>query len=515
MFGRLFYRVGGGYTFSCLPFTFHPCFRFSITPSPSGANMILRIAPCLIVCFLAMPFSSLVYAASKPNVLVILADDLGWGELGCQGFTHEVPTPHIDSIAASGVRFTSGYVSGPYCSPTRAGLMTGRYQQRFGHEFNPGPAESAVANFGLPLSEKTFADHLRAAGYVTGWIGKSHLGYEPPFHPMKRGFDQYFGFLGGAHDYFNPQEDAHNPILRGHEKVSELEYTTDAFGREAASFIETNSSKPWFCYLAFNAVHAPMQATEKYLKRFSSVTDPRRKAYCAMESAMDDAVGLVLDRIRSLGQEENTLIFFFSDNGGPTPSTTSGNGPLRGFKSQTWEGGIRVPYLLQWKGHVPGGKVDDRPVIQLDVLPTALAAAGATIPPNVKLDGVNLLPFVQGERNDAPHASLFWRFGPQIAIRMGDWKLVKGAGMAGTEAIERQSPSSTTGAELYNLHDDIGETKNLANSHPEKFKALADAWDRWNSELVEPAWIPNRKQKASTAKKGKGVRSATKASSKQ
>ncbi len=239
--------------------------------------MLQRIAFCFFVTSFVVQFVSPASAASKPNVLVILADDLGWGELGCQGFTKEIPTPNIDSIAANGVRFTNGYVSGPYCSPTRAGLMTGRYQQRFGHEFNPGPAESAVKSFGLSLSEKTFADHLRAAGYATGWIGKSHLGYEPQFHPLKRGFDQYFGFLGGAHDYFNPNEDINNPILRGNEKVGELEYTTEAFGREAATFIEKSSSKPWFCYLAFNAVHSPMQATEKYLQRFPSVTDPNRK----------------------------------------------------------------------------------------------------------------------------------------------------------------------------------------------------------------------------------------------
>ena len=324
-------------------------------------TLTLLLAPC-----------SLLHAA-KPNILVILADDLGYGELSCQG-NPQVPTPHIDSIAKNGVRFTSGYVSGPYCSPTRAGFMTGRYQQRFGHEFNPGPAEAAVPNFGLSLNEKTIGDRLKAAGYATGWFGKSHLGYKPEFHPLKRGFDEYFGFLGGAHDYLDAAGDPHNPILRGTEPVKQEDYTTEAFAREAVNFIKKHHAEPWFCYLPFNAVHAPLEATSKYLDRFTSVEDKRRQTFCAMLSAMDDAVGSVLAKVHEHKLEENTLIVFFSDNGGPTPSTTSGNGPLRGFKAQTWEGGIRVPFMMQWKGTIPAGKVDDRPVIQLDLLPTALAA---------------------------------------------------------------------------------------------------------------------------------------------
>ena len=342
-------------------------------------------------CLLAIGILCLVghetFAAvpAKPNVLVILADDLGYGELGCQGFTPEIPTPNVDSIAKNGVRFTSGYVSGPYCSPTRAGLLTGRYQTRFGHEFNPGPAQSAATTFGLPLSETTIADRLKTAGYTTGWFGKSHLGYAPPFHPFKRGFDEYYGFLGGAHSYLDASADAANPILRGTTPTTDIDgYTTDAFAREAVKFIDHHKSGPWFCYLAFNAVHGPLEATEKYLSRFPNVKDNKRLHYAAMQSAMDDAVGSVLGKIRELGQEENTLIFFVSDNGGPTAQTTSDNGPLRGFKAQTWEGGIRVPFMVQWKGHVPAGKIDDRPVIQLDILPTALAAAGVTAEPGVE-----------------------------------------------------------------------------------------------------------------------------------
>jgi arylsulfatase A-like enzyme len=432
-------------------------------------------------------------ADARPNVLVILADDLGWGELGCQGFTKEIPTPNIDSLAINGVRMTSGYVSGPYCSPTRAGFMTGRYQQRFGHEFNPGPAESAVKNFGLPLSEKTIANYFKEAQYATGWIGKSHLGYQGEFHPLKRGFDRFYGFLGGAHDYFDATNDAANLILDGNEPVKEVVYTTDMFAQQTNNFIEQNKNRPWFCYLAFNAVHSPLQAPDKVLQRFSGISDPKRQKYAAMQSSMDDAVGSVLSKLRELQLEENTLIFFFSDNGGPTPSTTSGNGPLRGYKAQTWEGGIRVPFLIQWKGKLPGGKVDDRPVIQLDILPTALAAAAIEIKPEWKLDGVNLLPYLTGEKPGSPHDSLYWRFGKQIAIRSGDWKLVKSVGSPNLAGIEQIEKATTANSELYNLKDDIGEKANLALKESEKLKELAGAWEAWDSTLKEPSWVPNRK----------------------
>ncbi len=450
---------------------------------------------CLVPFGLLLLIGPFAFAAgpTKPNVLVILADDLGYGELGCQGFTREIPTPNIDGIARGGVRCTNGYVSGPYCSPTRAGFMTGRYQTRFGHEFNPGGAQSASKTFGLPLSETTIADRLKAAGYATGWIGKSHLGFEPQFHPLKRGFDEYYGFLAGAHSYLDAMADRANPILRGTTPTTDIDgYTTDAFGREAVKFIEGHKSGPWFCYLAFNSVHAPLQATDKYLARFPSITDDKRLHFAAMLSAMDDAVGRVLGKIRELGQEENTLIFFFSDNGGPTRQTTSGNGPLRGFKAQTWEGGIRVPFMVQWKGHLPAGKTDDRPVIQLDIYPTALAAAGVEIQPDWKLDGVNLLPYLSGENTDRPHEMLYWRLGPQVAIRKGDWKLVKGAGSAGVEGIERRVKANMDGAELYNLASDMGEKTNLAEQQPDKVKELAADWDRWNRENEEARWTPDR-----------------------
>lgn len=426
--------------------------------------------------------------SQKPNILVILADDLGYADIGVQGCP-DVPTPHIDSLARNGVRFTNGYVSGPYCSPTRAGLLTGRYQQRYGHEFNPGPAQNADPEFGLPLTETTLADRLKALGYATGLIGKWHLGYEPKFHPQKRGFVEFFGFLGGAHNYLS-NDDSRNYVMRGSEPVKEISYLTDTFGDEAVSFVERHKDKPWFLYLAFNADHAPMHATEKYLSRFTNINDPLRRNFAAMHSAMDDNIGRVLESLRKHKLEQNTLIVFLSDNGGPTQVNGSRNTPLRGFKAQTWEGGVRVPFIVQWRGIVPEGKVYADPVIQLDVLPTALAAAGSEVKPEWKLDGVNLLPYLQGKKK-TPHEALFWRFGAQMAVRMGDWKLVKAPG-SGAEFAERRGAAIASGAHLYNLAKDAGEQTNLAAHEPEKVKQLSTVWAKWNSELEEPRWTPNR-----------------------
>ena len=423
-------------------------------------------------------------AARKPNIVLIVADDLGYAELGVQG-AKDIRTPNIDSIARNGVRFTDGYVSCPVCSPTRAGLMTGRYQQRFGHEFNPGPAQLATDNFGLPLTETTVADRLKAQGYVTGMFGKWHLGYRPAYHPQKRGFDEFFGFLGGAHSYIDPLGDKANPILRGTQPVDEKEYITEAFAREAVAFIDRHQREPFFLYLPFNAVHAPLQGMEKYLARYAHIQDEKRRTFAAMHAAMDDGVGRVLKTLRDTKNEENTLVFFISDNGGPTPSTSSRNDPLRGYKGQVLEGGIRVPYLVQWKGRIPAGKVYNQPVISLDILPTAVAAAGGKVPAEAKVDGVNLLPYLTGDATGSPHHSLYWRFGEQWAIRSGDWKVV-GLGES---------------RELYNLAQDIGEKSNLEPGDPERTNKLWALYKEWNGQLAQPLW---RNQRAGAKKKAGG-----------
>jgi arylsulfatase A-like enzyme len=416
--------------------------------------------------------------AAQPNILLIVGDDMGFGDVGFHG-CKDIPTPNLDKLAASGVRFTNGYVSGPYCSPTRAGLLTGRYQTRFGHEFNPSGGLQ-----GMPVTEKTIADRLKEAGYVTGLIGKWHLGNTPAMHPQQRGFNEFFGFLGGAHDYFTSAS-----ILRGATPVTEIDYTTDAFAREAETFIDRHKEKPWFLYLAFNAVHTPMQATDARLAKFRQITDPQRRKYAAMMLAMDEAIGKVRQKLVDTGLEKNTLVMFVSDNGGPTmPGVTvnaSRNEPFRGSKRTTLEGGIHVPFIISWADHVKPG-VCDSPAIQLDLHTTALAAAGVSLKPNDKLEGVDLLPYLSGEKKDAPHDALYWRFGDQMAIRAGDFKLVRYDKNADT--LTGKNKQGATEAKLYNLSNDLGETKDLAASMPDKVKELQQKWDAWNANNVKPLW---------------------------
>jgi len=437
--------------------------------------------------------STVAVAAEKPNILVFLCDDTGWAEFGFQG-NKQIPTPQIDSIAKGGVRFPQGYVSGPYCSPTRAGLLTGRYQTRFGHEFN-----STARETGLSLDETTMAERLRSLGYATCAIGKWHLGAKPDYYPTARGFDEFYGTLANS-AFFRPMQFVDSRESTDPHRVKDPDfYTTDAYADRAVDWIGKQKDKPWFLYVPFNAQHAPLQATEKYLDRFKNIKNEKRRTFAAMMSAMDDAVGKILDKVRDMGEEENTLIFFLADNGGPTGSTTSRNHPLRGFKSTTWEGGVRVPFCAQWKGKLPAGKTYEHPIIQLDILPTAIAAAGAEVDPAWKLDGVNLLPYLTGDNSEQPHETLYWRFGKQWAIRHGDWKLVAGNGgdMAGA---------------LFNLADDKEESKNLAADNPEKVQELKALWDEWNAEQAPPSAPhekPNRAKKRQQRQRAKARAQAT------
>ncbi len=435
----------------------------------------------LVLLIAALPAG----AAAKPNVLVILADDLGYADLSLHG-SKDVDTPHIDAIAKNGIRCTSGYVSGPYCSPTRAGLLTGRYQQRFGHEFNPALLARGGAGQGLSTAEVTLADRLKAAGYATGLVGKWHLGEEEKYHPLARGFGEFFGFLPGAHSYLQTDDPNYGPIYRGKQRVELDGYLTDVLAREAVGFIDRHKKEPFFLYLAFNAVHTPLHTTDDRLKKFAHVQDPTRRSYLAMTVALDEAVGKVLDGLRTAGVEEDTLVFFFSDNGGPIGKFApngSVNAPLRGSKGDTWEGGIRVPFLVQWKGKLPAGKTCDHPVIQLDVHATALAAAGVEAKPEWKLDGVNILPFLEGKETAAPHAALYWRFGEQMAVRAGDWKLVR-------PDLATDAPFGKIAERpmLFNLAEDVGEKNDLAEKQPEKVKELQALWQKWNAELAPAAW---------------------------
>lgn len=454
---------------------------------------------------LSLPILSLVLAAaglsaaeSRPNVLLIVADDLGYNDVGFQG-CRDITTPNLDRLAASGVRCTNGYVSYPVCSPSRAGFLTGRYQQRFGHEFNPKWDPTSTTH-GLPLSQTTIADAMGAAGYTTGMVGKWHQGAHPQFHPNRRGFAEFFGFLGGGHRYFPdthidvevgagkkgaPTDAEHaSPMMRNNVEEPERGELTTRLGEEATAFVSRRAkdTKPWFLYLAFNAPHTPLQAREDMLKRFASIQDERRRTYAAMVATEDEAIGRVLAALDASGQRERTLIFFFADNGGPMTkrnANASLNTPLRGQKGDIWEGGIRVPFVVSWAGHVKPGGVYEQPVISLDALPTALAAAGAKRDPKLPaLDGVDLLPFLTGKNAAAPHARLFWRMdgGEAFAVREGNWKWLR---------------TYSNPPELYDLSRDIGESRNLAAEKPEIAGRLAAAAEAWNRELVAPVFVNN------------------------
>ncbi len=439
----------------------------------------MRYQSTLLLCIACVVASSerAFSVDSRPNILLIVGDDMGYADVGFHG-CNDIPTPHLDAISASGIRFTSGYVSGPYCSPTRAGLLTGRYQVRFGHEFNPGNGDQ-----GLPTQEITLADRLHSAGYKTGLVGKWHLGSTPEEHPQERGFDEFFGFLGGGHSYFES-----NGILRGNEPVQDVDYLTDVFGRESCAFVERHKGQPWFLYLAFNAVHTPMHATDARLAKFSSTKNLQRQTYNAMMLAMDEAIGSVIAKLKESGQLDNTLVMFISDNGGPTMVGVTVNGskndPLRGSKRTTLEGGIRVPFLVSWPAKLKPA-VYDKPAIQLDLHTTALAAAGIELQPQWKLDGINLLPHLTNENQTAPHDSLYWRFGDQMAIRSGDWKLVRYDLNAETQTGLRQD---VTAAKLYNLAMDIHEDHDLASQNPSMVSQLQAQWDKWNQGNVAPLW---------------------------
>lgn len=411
----------------------------------------------------------------KPNIVLFLADDVGWGELGFQG-EKTIPTPHIDSIAKNGVRFTQGYVSGTVCSPSRAGLMTGRYPTRFGHEFNEtaGKNQGAVP-FGLPLTETTLAQRLKALGYATACIGKWHLGNTRDFLPTNRGFDEFYGTLGNT-----PYREPRNFIdsRKGLDILTMQEanfYTTDAYRDRAVDWIRRHQDKPFFLYMPFNAVHTPLEATPPYLQRVSHIPDEQRRTYAAMTVAMDDAVGAVLQQIREMGQEENTLVFFLSDNGGPTAVNTSSNQPLRGCKYTTDEGGTRVPFCVQWKGVIPAGRNFQAPVINLDIFPTAVVAAGGTVDPAWRLDGVDLLPYLTGAKPGQPHHTLYWRFGQQWAVRQGDWKIT-------CSYLDDYRPR------LIHIANDPGETTDRAADHPERFQQLQLAYEAWSAQQREPLW---------------------------
>jgi arylsulfatase A-like enzyme len=399
----------------------------------------------------------------RPNIVVIVSDDQGYADSSCYDHPKEVSTPGIDRLAAEGVRFTNGYASGYVCAPTRAGLLTGRYQQRFGFY------EAGDSRTGMPTSEITVADVLKKKGYATAVVGKWHVGLEPQYRPLARGFDEFYGFLGhGAHDYFKLDiTDEHTSIYRNNEPINDTGYLTNNLAREAVSFIERHQERPFFLYLPFNAVHWPLQALAKHIDRFDT-GDKNRDIYLAMLACMDEAIDKVLDALKRTGVDENTLMIFFSDNGGARKNFAN-NGALRDYKQTVYEGGIRVPFIVRWPRKLAGGTICDEPVISLDVMPTVCAAAGAKLPDDRVYDGRNMLPLLVGRAEEPLHEALFWYDGTkQWAVRVAKWKLL----------------SRNGSLELYDLESDISEKNSLAEENPEVVRRLQRAFDAWKSQLA-------------------------------
>ena len=410
-------------------------------------------------------------ARPAANVVLIISDDAGYADFSMNGSTH-FPTPNIDRIGSEGVRFSEGYVSASVCSPSRAGMLTGRYQQRFGHHNNIPPKYSEEN--GLPIEERTCADALREHGYRTIALGKWHLGYAPDFHPLARGFDDYHGFLQGARTYWPQDGNRLNQLLRDREPVEEtFEYMTDALGDEAAAYIDTHADRPFFMYLCFNAVHTPLHAVEEKLALVDESLPERRRKLAAMTMSLDDAVGTVLDALDRNDIAENTLVVFVNDNGGQTMSGMD-NTPLRGRKGQPYEGGIRVPFVARWPDRWPSGLVYDHPVSTLDLMPTALHAAGAGGEPgDAVLDGVDLTPWMTGEASGTPHEVLFWSRKKNFAVRAGDLKLLRN----GNGPIE-----------LFDIDSDPNETRDLAIERPDDVARLQALFDAWNEGNAPPRW---------------------------
>lgn len=409
-----------------------------------------------------------------PNLILILTDDQGWADVGFNGCT-DIHTPHLDALAASGVVFLQAYVSHPYCSPSRAGLLTGRYQQLYGHENNPGyPEYEDEIPDGLPLDQVLISDILKEQGYATAAVGKWHLGDDPKFWPRERGFEEWYGFSGGGMNYWGQTSDPIRGVLLNGTPVplEELSYLTDDFTKASVKFIRDHKDTPFFLYLAYNAPHAPIQATREYLAGTGYLEDGARSAYAAMIAGIDAGVGQITEILDKQGILENTLIVFLSDNGGHNIGSSSG--PYRGWKGMIYEGGIRVPFCLSWPAGIDPGLRYEEAISALDIFPTFLEAAGISAE-DMELDGVSLLPYLRGELANAPHEHLYWRYsdGAGYAVRSGDYKLVN----------QYLKPVS-----LFHMAQDPYEQVNLAGSNPDKVQELQDLYETWDRRNVTPLW---------------------------
>ena len=396
----------------------------------------------LIFSLIAIP--TFAAADDKPNIVIILTDDQGYADVSYNPHSPpEVSTPNIDALAHASIICTQGYTSGHVCSPTRAGLMTGRYQQRFGI-YTAGEGGS-----GVPLDEVFIPQRLKPAGYVSGALGKWHLGVDRKYHAMNRGFDEFYGFMGrGAHPYFD-HSDMDHPIYRGRKPIKEVGYLTTRITEEAVDFIGRHKAEPFFLYVAYNAVHSPPEAPEEDVKHVTG--DKTRDTLIAMIKHLDLGVGDIVKSLKKHGIFDNTLLIFLTDNGG-SKTMHANNAPLRGFKQMDYEGGIHVPFIVSWPAQLEGGKKCDVPMWSIDLFATALDAAGLPMPKDKPLDGKSILPALKGE-TDKLHDELYWSSGGikgAWAIRSGNWKLV----------------GQKKRIELFDLGNDLSETTNLTRQHP-------------------------------------------------
>lgn len=450
------------------------------------SKLIILLFTC-VIAIAAIELPKKKKKKKQPNLIVVMVDDLGYADVGFNG-CQDIPTPNIDRIADEGVRFDEGYVSFPVCGPSRAGFLTGRYQDRFGFTTNPSINPSNPTS-GLPTQEETMASVLKKADYSSAIIGKWHMGTHPNFHPLKRGFDYFYGFLSGGHHYLpelitlddlsqvTKKWEWYSTKLKENYNTVEVEdYLTDELTDAAIRYIkrQTEKDQHFMVYLAYNAPHAPLEATEKYLSRFPNIENKRRKTYAAMVSAVDDGVGRVLKTLEEEGIDENTLVVFLSDNGG-SKKNASQNGSLKGWKTDMFEGGVRVPFAMRWKGTIPAKQNYTNPISSLDIMATIVAQNDIKINKERPLDGVDLIPFLTGKNEGVPHDFLFWRKWEQncMAVRNGQYKLLANKNL------------SNNPTELYNITKDPNETKNIKEEQEIISEKLMKEWSSWNAQMKD------------------------------
>ncbi|MBD1388340.1 sulfatase-like hydrolase/transferase [Neiella sp. HB171785] len=454
-------------------------------------TLIKRLAPALLG--LASVFAA--GAAERPNILVIITDDLGYGDVGFNGAT-DIRTPNLDALAADGTTFNAAYNVHPFCGPSRAGLMTGRHPHKFGSQFNL-PTSYLSGGLGVPVEETFISKTLQQAGYFTGVVGKWHLGETAQYHPHNRGFDEFYGFLNGGHDYF-PESFAPayerqrknglkkaiggylHPLEYNGKEVQETEYITDGLSREAVNFINKAGEKkdqPFFLYLAYNAPHSPMQAKQEDMDQFPEIKDKKRKVYAGMVYAVDRGVKRVVEALKATDQFDNTLIVFLSDNGGK-PKLGASNTPLRGEKGSALEGGTRTPMLFHWPNKVAAGKSFKHPVSTLDFYPTFAALAGADIPASKQLDGKDIWQSLQDGTSPRAGEMLYvmrHRNGfSEVSGRKDNWKIVNVTGNKW---------------QLFDIEKDIGETTDLSKQYPNVLREMVADMEIWSWQHAEPKWF--------------------------